>query len=161
MVAVAVLVVVAIAGVVLASLKERGSAVTPVAADATQPAASAMTAAPATASASEASADAEAGPNQVAFAPGSIEISFPATTKLIRIAESSGKGKRALNITGKVEAGPDSAKRMELARSRAFAVRGVLEAHEVPLGRMQIQIAEDPFGTVSAKEANLIEVTLR
>ncbi len=161
-VAVAVLVVIAIAGIVLASLRGRGSpAETPVAADATRPAASAMTAPPALATPAEESAEADAGPNKVVFAPGSAEVSEAAKTKLLRIAEGASKGKRAVMITAKVETGADSPKRMELARNRASAVRSVLEANQVPLGRMQIQIAEEALGVVSAKDANRVEVTLQ
>ncbi|MEO8311431.1 MAG: OmpA family protein [Caldimonas sp.] len=162
-VAVAVLVVIAIAGIVLASLRGRGSpAETPVAVDATQPAASAMTAAPpALATPAEESAEADAGPNKVAFAPGSAEVSEAAKTKLMRIAEGASKGKRAVKIAATVETGADGPKRMELARNRASAVRSVLEANQVPLGRMQIQIAEEALGSVTAKDANRIEVTLK
>ena len=163
-VAVAVLVVIAITGIVLASLRGRGSpADTPVAADATQSAASAMTApaAPPLATPAEEAAEAEAGPNKVAFAPGSAEVSEAAKTKLLRIAEGASKGKRAVKIAATVETGADGPKRMELARNRASAVRSVLEANQVPLGRMQIQIAEEALGSVTAKDANRIEVTLQ
>jgi outer membrane protein OmpA-like peptidoglycan-associated protein len=159
MVAVAVLVVIAIAGIVLATLRQRGApaAETPAVADATQAAASAMTAAASAAVAAEA----EAGPNQVVFAPDSDELSEPATAKLLRLADAAKKAKRPLVIAGKVEARPDRNQRMELAKRRAFAVRGVLETNGVPLSSMQIQIAEVPLGLVSANDANRIEVTPR
>ncbi len=161
MVAVAVLVVIAIAGIVLATLRQRGApaAETPAVADATQPASSPMTAA--AMSASAAAAETEAGPNQVVFAPGSVEISEPATTKLLRIADTARKDKRELVITAKVEARPDRAQQRELAQNRTFAVRGVLETNGVPLAKMQIRIAEEALGLVSAKDANRIEVTPR
>ena len=69
-IAVAALVVIAIAGIVLATLRPRGTADTPVAEGATQAASSAMTAPPPLATASQVAAEAAAGPNQVAFAPG-------------------------------------------------------------------------------------------
>jgi K(+)-stimulated pyrophosphate-energized sodium pump len=160
-VAVAVLVVIAIAGIVLASLRGRGSpAETPVAAEATQPAASAMTAAAASAAAADQAAEADAGPGKVVFAPGSVELSEAAQSKLIGIADSASKGKRAVTILGKVEAGSDTARQMELARNRANAVRGVLETHGVPLARIEIRIAQEALGLVSAKDANRVEVTL-
>ena len=157
-IAVAVLVVIAIAGIVLATLRGRGApADTPVAADATQPAASAMTAA----AASAAAAEVEAGPNQVVFAPGSIELSDPATAKLQRIADAARKDKRDLVILAKVEARPDGAQQRVIAQNRTSAVRGVLETSGVPLGKMQIRIAEEALGLVSAKEANSVEVSPR
>jgi outer membrane protein OmpA-like peptidoglycan-associated protein len=157
--AVAVLVVIAIAGIVLAGLRGRGApAGTPAAADATQPAASAMTAA---ADASAVKAEAEAGPNQVVFAPESDQLSDPATTKLIRFAEAAHKDKRTVIIASKVEVRPERPQEMELARKRANAVRGVLEAHGLPLGTMQIQIAEVPLGLVPPSEANRVDLALR
>ncbi|HSC62141.1 MAG TPA: OmpA family protein [Caldimonas sp.] len=161
-VAVAVLVVIAIAGIVLATLRGRGTpADTPVAADATQPAASAMTGAASPAAASAAAAEAAAAPNQVVFAPGSAEISEAATTKLIRIADTQRKDKRELVITARVEQGPELEKRKALARDRGSAVRSVLETNGVPLARMQIYITDEAYGIVSASEGNRVEVTPR
>ena len=160
--AVAVLVVIAIAGIVLATLRGRGTpADTPVAADATQPAASAMTGAASPAAASAAAAEAAAAPNQVVFAPGSAEISEAGTTKLIRIADSQRKDKRELVITARVEQGPELEKRKALARDRGSAVRSVLETNGVPLARMRIMITDEAYGIVSAGEANRVEVTSR
>ncbi len=151
-IAVAALVVIAIAGIVLASLRGRSAAPesTPSVAEATQPAASAMTATDPAA----VQAEAEAGPNGVVFAPESEELSEPATVKLIAFAEKERKVKRGMVvIVGKVEAGSG---KMELARKRAFAVRRVLEAHGLPLGNMQIRIEEAPLGTVSPSEAHRV-----
>jgi outer membrane protein OmpA-like peptidoglycan-associated protein len=158
MFAVAVLVVIAIGGIVLASLRQQGAPAddTPVAADATQPAASAMTAATAAAVAAETAA----GPNQVVFAPGSDQISEPAMAKLRKIADAASKDKRSLVITAKVESRPDRAQQRELAQKRTFAVRGVLEENQVLLARMQIHIKELALGEVPASEANRVEVSL-
>ncbi len=148
--AVALLVVIAIAGIVLASLRSRGTPADGAAsADATQAAASAMTA-----ESAAVAAEAAVGPNQVVFAPGSEEISEPGTVKLIRFAEQDRKVKRGMVvIVGKVEAGSG---KMELAQKRAFAVRSVLQAHGLTLGNMQIKVEEAPLGTVSAAEANRV-----
>ena len=152
-IAVAALVVIAIAGIVLASLRGRGAAPagTPaVVADATQPAASAMT----TTSRTVTQAEAEAGPNQVVFAPGSDEISEPGMVNLIRFAEDSRKVKRGMIvINAKVEAGLG---RMDLTQKRDFAVRSVLEANKLPLGNMQIKVEEVPLGSVTPAEANRV-----
>ena len=152
--AVAVLVVIAIAGIVLAGLRGRGApAGTPADADATQSAASVMTGHdPA------AAVEAALGPNQVSFAPDSDQLSEAAKVKLIRFAESARKAKREVIIASTVEAGVDK-RRMELAQKRAFAVRGVLEANGLALGTMQIKIAEVAFGLVTANEANRVDLT--
>lgn len=157
MVAVAVLVVIAIAGIVLASLRGRGTpADTPAGADATQTAASAMTT-----NSVAAAAEAAVGPNQVVFAPLSDRLSEPASAKLLRIAATAHKESRTVVIASKIEARPDRADQMELAKKRAFAVRQVLEANGVPLGTMRIEIAELPTGLVTASEANRVDLALR
>lgn len=159
MLAVAVLVVIAVAGIVLATLRRDPSVDAPVAADSTRPASAPMTAAATAASAT--AAEAEAAPNQVVFTAGSDQVSDAATVKLVRIAATAVKDKRELVIAGKIEARPDRNQRMELARNRAFAVRAVLEANGVPMTRMQIQIAELPLGLVSVNDANRVEVSPR
>jgi len=160
--AVAVLVVIAIAGIVLATLRPRGTpADTPDVADATQPAASPMTAEAASAAAAAVAADAEAGPNQIAFAPGSGELSEPATTKLLKLAEVAVKQKRTVTITAKFEASrPDQMKLQELAMKRTTAVRSVLEQNKVQLTRMTIKTESSPLGQASASELNRVDVEL-
>ena len=151
-VAVAALVVIAIAGIVLASLRGRVSspAGTPAVPDATQPAAGPMTTTPP----DIAKAEAEAGPNQVVFAPDSDEISEPGMVKLIRFAEDSIKVNRGMIvINAKVEAG---SKALELTQKRAFAVRSVLVSHKLPLGNLQVRVEEVPLGTVPPAEANRV-----
>jgi len=161
-IAVAVLVVIAIAGIVLATLRGRGtSADTQVAADPTQPAASPMTAEAASAAAAAVAADAEAGPNQIAFAPGSVELSEPATTKLVKLAEMAVKLKRTVTITAKFEASrPDQTKLQALAMTRASAVRSVLEQNKVQLTRMTTKTESRALGLVSANELNRVDVEL-
>ncbi len=157
MAAVAVLVVIAIGGIVLAGLRGRGAPVdVPAGADATQAGAPAMTA-----TASAVAAEAEAGPNQVVFAPASDQLSGPAATKLMRIAQTAHKESRTVVIASKIEARADRLEQMELAKKRALTVRQVLEANGVPLGTMRIEIAELPTGLVSVREANRIDLALR
>ena len=161
-IAVAVLVVIAIAGIVLATLRGRGTpADTTVAADPTQPAAAPMTADSASAAAAAAAADAAAGPNQVAFAPGSFELSEPATTKLLKLADTAVKRKRTVIITAKFEASrPDQANLQALAMKRATAVRSVFEQNKVQLTRMTTKTESSPLGQASASELNRVNVEL-
>jgi outer membrane protein OmpA-like peptidoglycan-associated protein len=164
-IAVAVLVVIAIAGIVLASLRGKGAPANTPVADATQTAAPAMTADPAVATAAAASAaaaEAAIGPNQVAFAPGSYELSEPATTKLVKLAETAVRLKRSVTITAKVEASrPDQVKLEELARSRAAAVRSVLEQNKVLLSRMTTRTASRAYGEATASELNRVDIDLK
>jgi len=163
-IAVAVLVVIAIAGIVLATLRGRGApADTPVAADSTQGAASSPTAGGANAAATAAAVagEAEAGPNQVAFAPGSDALSEPATTKLMKLADAAVKQKRAVTITAKFEASrPDQQKLQALAMTRAAAVRSVLEQNKVQLTRMTTKTVSRAYGEASASELNRVDVEL-
>jgi outer membrane protein OmpA-like peptidoglycan-associated protein len=163
-IAVAVLVVIAIAGIVLATLRGRGPSVdTPVAADSTQGAASSPTAGGANAAVTAAAvaAEAEAGPNQVAFAPGSDALSEPATTKLMKLADTAVKQKRAVTITAKFEASrPDQQKLQALAMTRAAAVRSVLEQNKVQLTRMTTKTVSRAYGEASASELNRVDVEL-
>ena len=160
-VAVAVLVLIAIAGIVLATLRGRGTpADAPVAADATQAAASAMTGG-ASAAAAAVAAEAQAGPNQVAFAPGSDEVSEPANTKLLKLAESAVKQKRTVVITAKFEVSrPDQAKLQALAMARAAAVRSVLEQNNVQLTRITTKTVSKALGEAPANELNRVDIEL-
>ena len=156
MAAVALLVVVAIAGIVLGTMRGKGTTTVPTAADSTSPVDSPMTAA-----APPAAAEAAAGPNQVVFAPGSDHISDAASAKLAKIAEMAKKSATGVTIASRIESRPDRTDQMELARKRSFAVRQVLEAAGIPLGRMRIDIAELPNGGVAPAEANWVDVVLR
>jgi len=164
-IAVAVLVVIAIAGIVLATLRGRGApADTPVAADSTQGAAASPTAAGASATGATAAAvaaEAEAGPNQVAFPPGSDALSEPATAKLMKLADAAVKQKRAVTITAKFEASrPDQQKLEALAMTRAAVVRSVLEQNKVQLTRMTTKTVSRAYGEASAGELNRVDVEL-
>ena len=155
-VAVAVLVVVAIAGIMLASVRPGSPGDAPAASTATPVGASAMTAASAAAA-----SEAEGGPNQIVFASLSDQLSESSSAKLVRIADSARKAKRSVVIASKIEARPDRLEQMELAKRRAFAVRGALEKSGVGLATMSIELAELPTGVVTPAEANRIDVSLR
>jgi outer membrane protein OmpA-like peptidoglycan-associated protein len=157
MIAVAVLVVIAIAGIV-AGVRSRASPDTAAAApDATHARAPGMT----PVDPALAAAETAAGPNAVVFAPESDEISDTSEAKLERIAGTAKKNKPMVVIAGHVEARPDRVEQMALAQKRVIAVRSALEQHGVPLGTIRVEIAEMPLGTVPASEANRVDVALR
>jgi outer membrane protein OmpA-like peptidoglycan-associated protein len=155
MAAVALLVVVAIAGIVLGTMRGKGTTMAPTAGDSTPAAAPAMTEAP------PAAADAAAKPNQVVFAPGSDQLSDAASAKLAKIAETAKKSATGVTIASRIESRPDRANQMELAKKRSAVVRQALEAAGIPLARIRIDIAELPNGGVPPAEANWVDVVLR
>jgi len=157
-IAVAVLVVIAIAGIVLATVQRGPPDEGPVAADATHGASAPMTGA----SASAAAVEAEGLANQVVFAAGSAQLSSAATTKLSGLAEKAKADKRPLTILARVEVrGEGKEQRSQLARNRAIAVRGALEAGGVPLSRIETRIEETALGPLATKYADRIEVNPR
>lgn len=153
--AVAVLVVIAIAGFVLAGLRSRTAAEAQSAGpDSTQPGAEPLTGTPAATSAREDTGP----PNQIVFAAASDRLSEASATKVLRLADQAKKGHHAVAIVAKIEASGSVAEQMELARKRTLAVRQVLEQNGIPLGMMRVEISELPRGLVSAAEANRVEV---
>jgi outer membrane protein OmpA-like peptidoglycan-associated protein len=157
-VGVAVLVLIAIAGIVLAALQRGPPAEGPAAGDETHAASAPMTGASMSAAASEA----EGRPNQVVFAADSTQLSSAATAKLQAMAETARTDKRPLTIVGRFEVrGEGKEQRRQLTRNRAIAVRGVLEAGGVPLSRIETRIEETALAPAAAKEANRIEVNPR
>ena len=151
-VAVAILVVIAVAGFVLAGLRSR----TP---DATQ-----ETVAPPTGDASSGSARAEedaGGPNGVMFAPGSHRLSTGAVAKLQGLAETATKEHRGIAIQARFEMGTDTGERMALARKRTIAVRQVFEASGIPVAKLPIELSQVPAGVIPPAVVNRVEVVFR
>jgi len=155
MAAVALLVVVAIAGIVLGTMRGKGITTPPTASDSTSAPDPAMT------EAQPAAAEAAAKPNQIVFAPGSDHLSEAASAKLVKIAETVKKSATGVTIATRIESRPDRTDQMDLARKRVSAVRQGLEAAGIPLGRIRMDIAEVPRGGVAPAEANWVEVGLR
>ena len=150
-IAVAVLIVIAIAGLVLAGLKSRPPATDQAGGpDATQQAVPPLTVASAPAE------EAGVAPNHISFPPASDRLSDVSTAKVVRIAETAKKQHHSISIASTVEAKADRAEQMELARKRSVAVRQVLQSNGIPLGTMRIEIQEVPVGSVNAAAANQI-----
>jgi len=155
-IAVVVLIVIAIAGFVLAGLRGRTPAAGQAAGtDATPEAAAPLTAAvPAASAPAEEAADA---PNVVAFAPASANLSEKESAKVRTMADTAKKKNHRIEIVSMAEAGPAEA----LARQRVAVVRQTLEQGGIPLGRMTIRVSTVPLGTVSVAESNRVEMVLR
>jgi outer membrane protein OmpA-like peptidoglycan-associated protein len=155
--AVAVLILIAIAGFVLAGLKQRAA----VPEQSAAPVATQDTAAAPTAPASAGGEDAGAAPNHIGFAPGSDRVSEAATAKIALLADKAKKAHLRVAISSDVEARADRSEQLALARRRGEAVRQVLVTNGIPLAMMRIEIHEVPSGAVAPSGANLLVVALQ
>ena len=155
--AVAVLIVVAIAGIVLASLRARSPVAAPGAlSSATQQAGSAPTA-----SGPLIAAEVGAGPNQIAFETASDALSPISLKKIADVAQTAKSGSHTVLIAAKLDAASDRIARMELAKKRADAVRHALQSGGMPLTALRVQISELPAGLVPPNDANRVELTMK
>jgi outer membrane protein OmpA-like peptidoglycan-associated protein len=155
--AVAVLIVVAIAGIVLAGLRGRSAGSVPGSlSSATQQSGSAPTA-----SAPVIAAEVGAGPNQIAFASASDTLSPISLKKILDVAQTAKKGGHTVAIAAKLSAGSDRAERMELAKKRADAVRRALQAGGMSVGALTVQISQDSAGLVTPIEADRIDLSMK
>ena len=157
---VAVLVLIAIAGFVLATIRGRNVSGVSVSTPSTAGVPATMTTA-ARPTEDEIRAETDAGPNGLVFAPNSDQISDRAAAKLEHLAIAARDAKRAVTIGAKIEIRGDRSDQMELAKKRTFAVRSALNAQGIPLGTISIHIDEMPKGLLPSKQANRVEVALR
>jgi outer membrane protein OmpA-like peptidoglycan-associated protein len=156
-VAVAVLIVIAIAGFVLAGLRSRAPApdqATP--ADATPETAVPLTVA--TRAAPSGLAQPADLPNQIVFAAKSASLSEDQAAKVRKLATTAQTQRHSIGILSKAE--PET-QFVDLARQRTQVVRQTLEQSGVPLGRMTIEISTLPHGVISAADADRVEVVMR
>jgi hypothetical protein len=148
--AVALLIVIAIAGIVLAgrtSAPATGAA--PAAAEppvaSTQPEASGPT----------------SGPNEVVFAPGSDKLPTQSSESIARFSEGARGVGGMVRMTARYLTGADKAKDLELAKARTSAVRHALQANGVKAEQMQVELVEMPAGALNATDAHRVEMALR
>jgi outer membrane protein OmpA-like peptidoglycan-associated protein len=154
---VAVLIVVAIAGIVLAVLRGRSTGSDP----ATLSSATQQPGAAPTASAPAIAAEAGAGPNQIAFASASDTLSPISLKKISDLAQTAKKESHTVVIAAKLEASSDRAERMELAKKRADAVRKALQLSGLSVSALRVQISEFPAGLVPPIDADRIELSMK
>ncbi len=152
MVAVAILIVIAIAGIVLASMRRAPSADAGAMTDSTQASAPAPTAAaPAN----------DGAPNEVIFAAASDQLTPAAQAKMAAFAEQAKKEGRPVVVAAQIEANAQRAENMDLAKRRAFNVRSALVTGGVAVGTLRIELAELPAGGVPAAATQRVEVQIR
>jgi outer membrane protein OmpA-like peptidoglycan-associated protein len=155
MVAVAVLIVIAIAGIVLASLRRAGPADVATSPDSTQASAPALTGAAPTATAEDGK------PNEVIFDATSDQLSAGAQAKMSVLAAKAKKDARTVVVKAQIEANAQRVQSMDLAKRRAFNVRTALTNGGVSLGMMRIEVTELPNGLLPPSAAHRVEVDLR
>ena len=135
--AVVVLIVIAIAGFVLAGLKAGKSA-------------------PEQVAAADPTREPAVPGHIVAFAPASSSLAEKELAKVRTMAETAKKKNREVQIVSTAEVA-----QFGLAQQRANLIRKTLEQGGVPLARMTIKISQVPQGTVSATEANRVAMVLQ
>ncbi len=160
---VAVLIVVAIAGIVLAVLRGRTTSTGPSLSSPTQQGGDAPTAptAPTAAVSPPVASEVGAGANQVAFDHASDTLTPISLKKIADLALVATKGSHTVEIAAKLEAGPDREKRMETAKKRADIVRKALQAAGVSVNFIKVQISEYPPGLVTPLDADRIELAMK
>jgi len=148
--AVALLIVIAIAGIVLAG---RSGAPTPAAA-------STGAAAPAATTQPEANGP-TSGPNEVVFAPGSDKLPVQSSESIASFSEGARGVGGMVRMTARYLTGENKARDLELAKSRTSAVRHALQSNGLKAEQMQVELVEMPAGALNAKDANRVEMALR
>ena len=154
---VAVLIVIAIAGIVLAGLRGR-SAVTGSTSPSspTQQVDTAPTAAP-----PPIPAEVGVKPNQLGFAKASDTLSGASLKKIADVAQVATKESHTVVVAAQFEAGSGREQRMDIAKKRTEAVRKALQASGLSVNVIKVTISELPAGLVSALDADRLEINMK
>jgi len=142
----AALIAVAVAGIMIAAL--RGRSEVPEASAASAPSGSRST-------------PASGNPNHVLFSGDSDQLSPDAVDQIKSMADSTKTATSAIVLSAKIEAGSNSAARMDLAKKRINAVRRALLDGGISPGRVRVEVAEYPVGRFPPREADIVEMNLR
>lgn len=154
---VAVLIVVAIAGIVLAGMRGR----TPAAAPGSPPSPTQQGGDATTAPAPAVAAETGAGPNQLAFASASDTLTPNTLKKISDVAQTAKNESHSVIISARLEAGSGREQRMEMAKKRADAVRKALQASGVSVNVIKVEISELPPGLVPPLDADRVELSMK
>jgi outer membrane protein OmpA-like peptidoglycan-associated protein len=156
--AVAVLIVVAIAGIVLAGRKAPAPA--PEAAVAGTPATPAAT--PSSGSTPQATGSpTDPLPKDVAFAAGSDKLPAGSNEGLARFADAARSSASSVRLSARFLTGANKERDFELAKARTGAIRHALEANGLGSGKMQVELIEMPDGSLTPDAGNRVDLTLR
>lgn len=150
-VAVVLLIAVAIAGIVLAGRHTSVPA---------QGTAAAVPDAPA-ASTPALAAGPTSGANEVVFATGSDKMPAQAGESVAKFAEGARSIGGTVRLSVRYLTGENKARDLELAKTRSAAVRHALESNGVKAEQMQVEMVEMPAGSLTPKDADRVELSLR
>ena len=153
-VAVAVLIVVAIAGLVLAG---RRAPQEPATAAAEAPSAPVL----AGSTPQAASSPTDAVPSELVFAPASDKLPPQSAEGLARFAAAARASASSVRLSARFLTGEFKARDQELAKARTGAIRHALEANGITSGKMQIELIEMPAGSLTDAAGNRVDLTLR
>ena len=101
-----------------------------------------------------------AGPNDVVFAAGSDRLPAEAGDKIAKFADRARAAGGMVRMSAKYVTGANKAKDLELGKSRAAAVRHALESNGIQSASMQVELTEMPTGTLSDAEADRVVLSL-
>ena len=149
--AVILLIVVAIAGIVLAGRRTAApiqgtAAAVPVAPLASTPL---VEAAP------------TASLNEVVFAAGSDKLPAQSSESIAKFSEAARGVGGQIRLSARFLTGTNKARDLDLAKSRTAAVRHALQANGVKAESMQVEMVEMPAGALTEKDANRVELSMR
>jgi outer membrane protein OmpA-like peptidoglycan-associated protein len=153
---VGLLIVIAIAGIVLAG---RRTAQPPEAGSA--PVTGGAAVAPTAAVASAAAPAPEPLPSAVRFTGTSDKLPPEASGELARLADAMRVSGQQVGLTARFVAGADKQAALELGRKRVEAVQHALQSNGVSASRIQAEMIEVPAGTQAPGAAGRVELTLR
>jgi len=149
--AVVLLIVVAVAGIVLAgrqtSVPVQGTAAA--LPDASAAAASALAAGP------------TSGANEVMFATGSDKMPAQANESIAKFAEGARSVGGTVRLSVRYLTGENKVRGLELAKTRSATVRHALESNGIKAEQMQVEMVEMPAGSLTPKDADRVELSLR
>ena len=159
-IAVAVLIVVAIAGIVIAGRKAPAPPETATAAAPTTSATTATPASPASTPQAAASPTDEL-PKDVVFAAGSDKLPAGSNEPLARFSDAARSSASSVRLSARFLTGANKEKGFELAKARTGSIRHALQANGVNGGKMQVELIEMPDGSLTPEAANRVDLTLR
>jgi hypothetical protein len=153
---VVVLIVIAIAGIVLATRK-------PGAAPEAGPAPQARAPVPVRAAPSTpagASAPTSAVPNEIVFLPGSDKLPAQAPEAIARFADAARAAGKSVRLSARFLTGEKKARDLELAKARTAVIQQAVVAAGLTTDKMQIELIEVP-PPLADRDANRVDLILR
>jgi hypothetical protein len=160
-IAVAVLIVVAIAGIVIAGRKPPAAPETSATTVPATPATATATPAPPASTPQAAASPTDTLPKEVAFLPGSDTLPSGANEPLARFADAARTSASSVRLSARYLTGAGKEKGLELAKARTGAVRHALQANGLSGGKMQVELIEMPEGSLTPEAGNRVDLTLR